>query len=147
MPDLGSLYSQFQEKGFVVLAISDEEAGKVAPFVRQQNVKYPVLLDTGGRVSELFVVEGIPKGFVYDRDGKLATRLLGAAHLPALEPSSPATRRAASISSRSNPGKTTDARLAVSKRLEFRLRSATEMLLRGIATAESPSHQPNAREA
>ena len=42
MPALGSLYSQFQEKGFVVLAISDEEAGKVAPFVRQQNVKYPI---------------------------------------------------------------------------------------------------------
>ena len=71
MPDLGSLYSQFQEKGFVVLAISDEEPGKVAPFVRQQYVQYPVLLDSGRRVSELFGVEGIPKSFVYDRDGKL----------------------------------------------------------------------------
>ena len=55
----------------MVLAISDEDAAKVAPFVKQQNVKYPVLLDTGRRVSQLFGVEGIPKSFVYDRDGKL----------------------------------------------------------------------------
>ena len=71
MPDLDSLYSRFHDKGFVVLAISDEDAAKVAPFVKQQNVRYPVLLDTGRRVSQLFGVEGIPKSFVYDREGKL----------------------------------------------------------------------------
>jgi peroxiredoxin len=72
IPDLESLYSQFQEQGFVVLGISDEEAGKVAPFVKEHEVKYPILLDAGRRVNELFGVEGIPKSFVYDRDGKLA---------------------------------------------------------------------------
>jgi peroxiredoxin len=71
IPDLEILYSQFQELGFVVLGISDEEAGKVAPFVEEQNIKYPILLDKGRQVNELFGVEGIPKSFVYDRDGKL----------------------------------------------------------------------------
>lgn len=71
MPDLGALYSRFREKGFVVLAISDEDAGKVAAFVKEHGVKYPVLLDQGGRIGELFGAEGIPKSYVYDRDGKL----------------------------------------------------------------------------
>jgi peroxiredoxin len=71
IPDLGALYSRFGKQGFVVLAISDEEAAKVAPFIQEQNVKYPVLLDTDRKVNELFGVEGIPKSFVYDRDGKL----------------------------------------------------------------------------
>ena len=74
MPDLDSLYSRFHDKGFVVLAISDEDAAKVAPFVKQQNVRYPVLLDTGRRVSQLFGVEGIPKSFIFDRSGKLVAQ-------------------------------------------------------------------------
>jgi peroxiredoxin len=71
IPDLESLYSRFQNQGFVVLGISDEETGKVAPFVKEHDVSYPILLDTGRRVNELFGVEGIPKSFVYDRDGKI----------------------------------------------------------------------------
>jgi hypothetical protein len=35
-------------------------------------VTYPVLLDPGRRVNDLFVVRGIPKTFVYDRSGRLA---------------------------------------------------------------------------
>jgi peroxiredoxin len=72
VPDLGALYSRFREKGFVVLAISDEEAGKVASFVKEHDVRYPVLLDPGGTVGKLFGAEGIPKSFVYGREGTLA---------------------------------------------------------------------------
>ena len=71
IPDLESLYSLFEKQGFMVLGISDEEIGKVALFVKEHNVSYPILLDTGRRVNELFGVEGIPKSFVYDRDGKI----------------------------------------------------------------------------
>jgi peroxiredoxin len=72
MPDLGRLYARFAAKGFVVLAISDEETGKVAKFAQEQNVRYPILLDQNRKVNELFAIEGIPKSFVYDRNGKLA---------------------------------------------------------------------------
>jgi peroxiredoxin len=71
IPDLESLYAKFHQRGFVVLGISDEEAGKVAPFVKEHNLSYPILLDAGRRVNELFGVEGIPKSFLYDRDGKI----------------------------------------------------------------------------
>jgi peroxiredoxin len=71
IPDLDSLYASFHKQGFVVLGISDEEAGKVAPFVKEHNVSYPILLDAGRRVNELFAVQGIPKSFLYDRQGKI----------------------------------------------------------------------------
>jgi peroxiredoxin len=73
MPDLEALYNRFQEQGFVVLAISDEDPGKVKGFVTERNVTYPILLDPGRKVNELFDVQGIPKSFVYDREGKLVS--------------------------------------------------------------------------
>jgi len=74
MPDLETLYERFNSKGLVVLGISDEEAAKVEPFIRERKVSFPVLLDPGRKVNEMFVVEGIPKSFVYDREGKLVAQ-------------------------------------------------------------------------
>jgi len=74
MPDLQALYDKYKDRGFVVLSISDEEAAKVSPFVAERKITYPVLLDPGRKVNTAFVVEGIPKSFVYDRDGKLVAQ-------------------------------------------------------------------------
>jgi len=74
MPDLEALYEQFAAQGLVILGISDEEAAKVEPFIRERKVTFPVLLDPGRKVNEAFVVEGIPKSFVYDRTGKLVAQ-------------------------------------------------------------------------
>ena len=74
IPDLDALYKRFKDQGLVILAISDEDAAKVKPFVEQQKVAYPVLLDAGGSVNKLFRVAGIPKTFVYDRNGKLVAQ-------------------------------------------------------------------------
>jgi peroxiredoxin len=72
MPDLETLHKQFKKKGLVILAISDEDASKVKPFIAEKGVSYTVLLDPGRRVNTLFNVMGIPKTFIYDRSGKLA---------------------------------------------------------------------------
>ena len=74
MPDLEALSKRFADHGLVILAISDEEADKVKPFIAQRNITYPILLDPGRKVNELFQVEGIPKSFVYDREGKLVAQ-------------------------------------------------------------------------
>ena len=75
LPDLDSLYRHFKKQGLIVLAISDEDASNVRPFVQQSGFSYPVLLD-GGKIHEVFGVEGIPKSFVYDRDGKLVAQAI-----------------------------------------------------------------------
>ena len=74
MPDLNTLYQRFKDQGFVILAISDEEADKVKPFIAERSISYPILLDPGRKVNDLFQVEGIPKSFVYDREGKLVAQ-------------------------------------------------------------------------
>jgi peroxiredoxin len=74
MPDLEALYERFQSQGLVILAISDEEAAKVEPFIRERKVTFPVLLDPDRKVNDRFVVNGIPKSFVYDREGKFVAQ-------------------------------------------------------------------------
>lgn len=74
MPDLEALYNQFKGQGLVVLAISDEDAAKVRPFIAEREVTYPILLDPGRKVNDLFQVDGIPKTFVYNREGKLVAQ-------------------------------------------------------------------------
>jgi peroxiredoxin len=74
MPDLQALYDKYKDRGFIVLSISDEDSAKVAPFISERNITYPVLLDPGRKVNEEFIVEGIPKSFVYDREGKMVAQ-------------------------------------------------------------------------
>ena len=76
MPDLEALYQDFKDQGFLILAIADEDISKVKPFIAQQHTTYPILLDPGRKVHELFQIEGIPKSFVYDRAGKLVAEAI-----------------------------------------------------------------------
>ena len=74
MPDLDALYKEFHSKGLVILAISDEERSVVGPFLAAHHVTYPILLDPGHRVNDLFIVSGIPKTFLYDRSGHMVAQ-------------------------------------------------------------------------
>jgi len=74
--DLDALYKRFRDQGLVILAITDEEASIVKPFLSEQKVSYPVLLDPDHKVKELFRVDGIPENFVYDRKGHLVAQTI-----------------------------------------------------------------------
>src|ERR1039458_5398549 len=76
IPDLDELYKRFRDQGLVILAITGEEASIVRPFISQQIVSYPVLLDPARKVKELFLVDGIPESFVYDREGRLVAQAI-----------------------------------------------------------------------
>ena len=76
MPDLEALYSRFHDQGLVILAISDEDSSKVAPYIADHHFTYPVLLDPGRNVARQFIVQGIPKSFIYDREGRLAAEAI-----------------------------------------------------------------------
>jgi|SRR5579871_3194850 len=75
IPDLQALNQTFRDE-LVVLAITDEDAAKVKPFVATRDVTYPILLDPGRKVHDVFRIEGIPKSFIYDRDGKLVAEAI-----------------------------------------------------------------------
>jgi peroxiredoxin len=77
MGDLDAIYTHLEPQGLVVLSIDPEEVTasdpfKIASFVEPMNFHPPVLLDPGSKVANQFHVDGgIPKSFVFDRDGKL----------------------------------------------------------------------------
>jgi peroxiredoxin len=74
MPDLDALSKRFSDKGLVVVSISDEDLSKVAPWIKEHNISYPILLDPGHKVSEAFHIEGIPQSFIFNREGKVVAQ-------------------------------------------------------------------------
>jgi thiol-disulfide isomerase/thioredoxin len=76
MPDLDALYQRYKDQGLIVLAISDEEASKVTAYLADHSVSYPILLDPKRKVNEALHVDGIPKSFVYDRQGKFVAQAI-----------------------------------------------------------------------
>jgi peroxiredoxin len=76
MPELDSIYKRFKKDGLIVLAITDEEAGKARQFVDEHRLSFPILLDTDKSVHKQFTIEGLPRSFVYDREGKLVAQAI-----------------------------------------------------------------------
>jgi thiol-disulfide isomerase/thioredoxin len=71
MPSLDWLSTRFQSQGLVVLSITSEDGLKVGQYTSLWKYHPPILIDQGGKVFEQFHIQGIPRTFVFDRDGKL----------------------------------------------------------------------------
>jgi len=71
MGDLDLIYTHYQSQGLVVLSISNENPFTVGSYISGTSYHPPVLLDDGGKVGKEFHVDGLPRTFVFDRDGKL----------------------------------------------------------------------------
>lgn len=70
------LHKRFAKQGLVVLGVTDEKPGVVAPFVAKTGLTYPILIDAGRRVSDRLHIAGIPRTLIYDRTGKLAAQAM-----------------------------------------------------------------------
>ena len=71
MGDLDVLQRYFESQGLVVLSITDEDGFKVAQFIGGSKYAPDVVLDPGGKVHQAFHITGIPRTFLFGRDGKL----------------------------------------------------------------------------
>lgn len=71
MPVLDAIYTRYQNQGLVILSISAEDAFTVNSFLAGKGYHPPVLIDNGSSVNKQFHITGIPKTFVFNRDGKL----------------------------------------------------------------------------
>lgn len=76
MPDLDAIYTHFQPQGLVILSLTDEDLFKVGTFIGRTGYHPPVLIDPGGKVAKQFHVDGIPKSFVFNREGKLVAQTI-----------------------------------------------------------------------
>jgi thiol-disulfide isomerase/thioredoxin len=80
MPSMQRLYQQYAEQGLVVVAVNQwEDADLVFEFVGRLDPEpsFPILLDRGSKVAELYGVKGLPTTYLIDRDGNMRYRAMG----------------------------------------------------------------------
>lgn len=71
MPLLDQIATRFDSQGLVILSITDEQPFTVGSFLGGYKYHPTILLDPGGKVHKQFHIYGIPRTFIFDRDGKL----------------------------------------------------------------------------
>ena len=73
LPELEAFYEKYHAGGtFEVLAIStDENRSEAERYVHDAKLTFPVLWDEHGKTEDAYGVEGIPKLFVIDENGKV----------------------------------------------------------------------------
>lgn len=76
MGDLDLIYTHYQQEGLVVLSISSENPFTVGNFLSHASYHPTVLLDDSGKVAKQFHVDGLPRTFVFNRDGKLVAEAI-----------------------------------------------------------------------
>ena len=70
MPLLDRLHNRYEDTGFAVLGVNVE--GEEAParqLVEKTRVTFPILIDEGQKVSEMYNLQAMPSTVVIDRDG------------------------------------------------------------------------------
>jgi peroxiredoxin len=79
MPSMEQLHRRLKDRGFVLLAVSQDDGGAatVRPFVEQMKVTFPVLVDPQGEVGRKYGVWGFPESFLVDREGRIVERVIG----------------------------------------------------------------------
>lgn len=78
IPDLISLHEELHGAGLTVLGIAVDEGEEVVqPFVEEQGINYPIVVDDG-RIADAFGgVYGLPTTYVINPDGEVIHRTIG----------------------------------------------------------------------
>lgn len=72
MSALETYYENHKAEGFVIVAVNYKDSAEaVTAFIAKEALSFPVVLDTTGRTTAKYGVNGIPTSFFVDRDGNL----------------------------------------------------------------------------
>jgi len=79
IPSLERLYQLRKDKGFEILAVSVDRASlsKVASFVANYQMSFPVLADQRGAVGQRYWAKAIPTSFLLDKKGVIRWKVVG----------------------------------------------------------------------
>ena len=80
MPAFEKLYRRYRSQGLTVIAVSLDkgDTSKVAKFVDEHSLTFPVLLDLDGIAERIYPSFTIPFTYVIDKKGRIAARVDGA---------------------------------------------------------------------
>jgi thiol-disulfide isomerase/thioredoxin len=87
IPDFIEAYKKYKGKGLEIIGISLDQDGwtKVTPFVKQNQITYPVVLGDEQVVENYGGVDAIPTTFLVDKSGNIVDKHVGAMRLNQLE--------------------------------------------------------------
>ena len=77
MPQIEALHREFSPGGLVLLGVNGESGQDARNFVRENGYTFPTLVDSGNKVAGQFQVTAIPTAVVIDRQGRIASYLVG----------------------------------------------------------------------
>lgn len=79
VPSLSRLNAAMTGHGFRMLAVSIDNDGSTAveAFFRKTGYRLPTLLDSGGMVSKMYGITGVPETFILDRHGVIRKKVVG----------------------------------------------------------------------
>jgi peroxiredoxin len=81
LPTLERIYRSFDDRDFVLLAVSVDEGGAetVTTFMQRNRLTIPVLLNPGGSVAKSYGTFKFPETYLLDRRGIVRYKVIGAA--------------------------------------------------------------------
>ena len=80
IPELQIIHDKYAPKNFEVIGVSVDESGveSVRDFVKEHEMRYPVVLDAEGKLANVFQTSVLPTSVVIDRTGKIVWKKFGA---------------------------------------------------------------------
>ena len=78
LPRIEALHQEFADQGLVALGVNDEDQETARAYVEEQGHSFPTLVDSAKSLTREFGVRVLPTVVVLDREGKVASYLVGA---------------------------------------------------------------------
>jgi cytochrome c biogenesis protein CcmG/thiol:disulfide interchange protein DsbE len=80
MPSIQRLYDEMAPEGLKLVSVSVEFSSPdaVRKWLADHHLTFPVLLDKGGHIEDLYQTTGVPETFVLDRQGVIVKKVIGA---------------------------------------------------------------------
>src|SRR6266545_6158121 len=80
MKSIETMYKEYKDQGFTVLAVNmtyQDDPSAVAPFIKEQGLTFPILLDETGMVGNAYQLHSLPSSFFIRRGGIINEVVIG----------------------------------------------------------------------
>ena len=80
MRSIEKVYGEYKDKGLVDLAVHmtyQDDPTQIVPFVAEQGLTFPILLDPTGNVGHAYQLRSLPSSFFIGRDGVIHEVVIG----------------------------------------------------------------------
>jgi len=80
MQAIEKVHNEYKDQGFTVLAVNmtyQDDPFEVMPFVNEQRLSFPILLDETGEMANAYQLRSLPSSFFVDRNGVIKEVVIG----------------------------------------------------------------------